>query len=269
VADFLNGPLAPYLSGLEEQGFSTEPMEAAALVDYYRDREARAVLLGWDAESVTHRRPFGSADIAALVEAAPDVFWGFGAVDPAKGAAAVAQVHEAYRLGLPGVAVHPAAQGRSPGDRTSYPVWEAAADHGMICLFHTGATGLGAGMPGGAGIRLEAADPMGADAVAARLPQLRIVLAHTGTLWREEAVAVATHKPNVYLCLSGESVAGDEGLKEAIAGPLAGRVMFGSGYPFADPGLGVAEFSRLGLPEPVLRGVLHDNALSLMAEAES
>jgi predicted TIM-barrel fold metal-dependent hydrolase len=265
VAEFVEGPLAPYLPGLEAKGFSMEPMETKAIADYYRAREARAVLLGWDAESVTNRRPFGNSDVAAMVETAPDVFWGLGAVDPAKGAAAVAQVHEAYRLGLPGISVHPSAQGSSPGDRTTYPVWEAAADHEMICLFHTGTTELGAGMPGGAGIRLEAARPMGIDAVAARLPGLRIVLAHAGTLWRDEAFAVATHKANVYLCLSGAGVAGDEALRAAIGGPLARRVIFGSGYPFGDPESGVAEWAELGLPEPILRRVLHDNALDLMA----
>ncbi len=71
----------------------------------------------------------------------------------------------------------------------------------------------------------------------------------------------------MYLCLSGESVAGDGPLLEAITGPLSGRVIFGSGYPFADPEEGVAAWSGLGLPDATLRSVLYDNAADLMEPA--
>lgn len=270
VAEFLEGPIAPFLPGLEKQrGFRMDPVEPDELVDYYRRRDARAVLLGWDAESA-YRSAFHSSDVAAIVARAPDVFWGLGAVDPSKGAAAVAQVHEAARLGLAGIAVHAPAQGRGPEDRTTFPVWEAAEEHGIICFFHTGSTIFGAGTAGGGGLRLEPARPIHVDAVAARLPDLRIVMAHGGTLWLDEAMAVAAHKANVYLCLGGQSPAAlsDDAI-EAVADPLSEYVIFGSGYPFAAPEVWIEKWEKLGLPEGVNRRVLLDNAMVLFGGARS
>ena len=266
VAELLEGPLAPYLGGLTDHPtFPGKPMEPDQIADLYRNRDARAVLAGWDSESATNRRPYSSADISRLVALAPDVFIGFGAVDAAKGAAAVGQVHEAHRLGLPGIAVHPAAQGRGPGDRTTFPIWEAAAGHGLVCLFHTGATELGAGMPGGGGVRLGPGNPLFVDEVAARLPELQIVIAHGGMLWRDEAIAMAVHKPNVYLCVGGQGpFRFDDELVEVIRGPLADRVVFGSGFPFAAPDAGIGQLSGLGFSAESTRRLLHDNAAALL-----
>ena len=44
------------------------------------------------------------------------------------------------------------------------------------------------------------------DRIAARHPQLQIVLAHVGWPWHLEAVAMALHKSNVYLDISGWKV---------------------------------------------------------------
>lgn len=271
VAGFLEGPITPFLDGLSKRReFPVTAMEPGDLVDHYRSRRARAVLLGWDTESATNWPPFDSSDVGSLVALAPDVFWGLGAVDPAKGAAAVVQVHEAAGLGLAGISLHPSVQGRSPADRTTYPVWEAAAGHDLICMFHTGSTVFGARTPGGGGVRLEPGWPLHVDTVAARFPDLRIVLAHGGTLWLAEALAVAAHKANVYLCLGGQSPAAlDEEAITAISGPLADRVIFGSGFPFAEPDSWIEKWEKLGLPDLITRKVLHDNALSLFGSGSA
>ena len=60
-------------------------------------------------------------------------------------------------------------------------------------------------MPGGGGIRLKYSNPMRVDDVAADFPDMTIILAHPSFPWQDEALAVATHKPNVYIDLSGWS----------------------------------------------------------------
>ena len=266
VADFLEGPLAPYAPSLRApDGAPIQVLTAEELAEVYRSRNGRAVLLGWDTESVTHFAPLSSPKIADLVAAAPDVFLGFGAVDPTKGARAVAQVHEAARLGMLGIATHAAAQGIGPGDRFTYTVWESAADHDLVCLFHTGSTRLGAGMPGGDGVRLEPGRPIHVDAVAARFPELRIVISHSGPMWRDEALTIAMHKGNVWLDLRGNSpIELDDRVLRLIRGPLAGRVLFGSDFPFGDIDRLRAEWGRLEMPESVTRRFLHDNAADLL-----
>jgi len=268
VAALLDGPLAPYVDGLEAATQrSVAPMSPDAIADYFRARRGRAMLVGWDLETAGNRRPFSSADVAELVATAPDVLSGWGAVDPAKGALAVSQVHTAAGLGLKGIAVHPAAQGMGPADRLSSAVWEAAAEHGLVCLIHTGMTRLGMGADGGAGVKLGGANPMHVDAVAARLPKLRIVLAHTGALWREEAIAVACHKANVYLCPSNAAPESWPELTDVAEGPLAERVVFGSSYPVGDPAELIVKWQSSGLPESAVGRVLEANAAALFGSA--
>ena len=72
-------------------------------------------------------------------------------------------------------------------------------------LVHTGTTGLGAGMPGGGTVKLEPSRPIHLDAVAADFPDLQIVMAHPAWPWQDEQLAVALHKPNTWIDLSGWS----------------------------------------------------------------
>ncbi len=205
VEALLTGPIAPYLGSLSDRtGTDLETLTTDEVADYYRERRGKAVLLGWDTETITKRRPFSSEDVAAMVAAHPDVFYGLGSIDPARGARAVAGVHSAARLGLSGLAFHPVGQGFDPASRAAFAIYETASEHGLVCLFHTGSSRLGAGMPGGSGLLLSHGDPRSVDEVAAAFPDLQIVIAHLGRLWRDEAVAVAAHKANVWLNLVGE-----------------------------------------------------------------
>jgi predicted TIM-barrel fold metal-dependent hydrolase len=236
------------------------------IADYYRSRSAKAVLLGRNAASKSGLRSFGNRDVADLVDHAPDIFYGFGAVDPTGGAAAVAGIHQAVRLGLSGLTFHPAAERVAPSGRDGRQLWETAAEHGLVCLIHSGFTRLGANLPGGEGVGLEQARPIHIDRVAAEHPGLRIILAHSGALWLDEAIAIAVHKSNVHLCLSGISpkTMGSE-LLDLIRGPLRNRVHFGSDYPFGTPDGWITEWDSLGLPEAVSRAVLVDNVAALLA----
>lgn len=266
VAELLDHSFAPYLDGIEARfGRTVEPMSVDDLAAYYRERDGRAVVLGWDAETATRLRPLSNRRIAEMVAAAPDVFVGFGSVDPHKGSAAVAGVHEAARLGLVGLKFHPPAQQFDPSDRMAYPIWEAAAEHGLICLVHTGYTTFGAGMPGGGGVLLDYARPIRLDRVANEFPSLAIIAAHPSWPWQDEAIAVAQHKPNIYLDLSGWSPKKfSEPLLDAIRGPLGDRVLFGTDFPFLTPDKWLTDWETLGMPDDVTNRVLYDNAAELL-----
>ncbi|MEA3501744.1 MAG: amidohydrolase family protein [Actinomycetota bacterium] len=265
VTELLTGPIAPYAEPLGRQidadlaVFTIDEVAA-----YYRDRNGKAVLLGWDTEAVTRRRAFSSEDVAAMVAAHPDMFYGFGSIDPARGAAAVAGVHTAARLGLAGLAFHPIGQDFDPSSRSAFTVYEAAAEHGLICLFHTGYSRLGSGMPGGTGLRLSRGDPRAVDEVAATFPDLQIVIAHLGRLWRDEAVAVAAHKSNVWLNLVGTTPSGCLDDLDALAGLDFDRCLFGSDWCFASLDDALAAWHPGSADEAVRRRVLHDNATRLL-----
>ncbi len=266
VPEFLDGPMGPFIDGLRR--YTDDPIQEQTpeqLADYYRSRDAKAVLLGWNSRPGSGYRSLGNQEIKAIVDSAPDVFYGFGAVEPTGGAGAVAAVHQAARLGLSGLSFHPAAEQVAPSERDGRQLWDTATEHGLLVLVHTGFTRLGAGLAGGGGVALEPARPLHVDRLAAAYPTLRIILAHTGPLWLDEAIAIAVHKTNVHLCLSGVSPKSMSAeLLDQIRGPLAERVHFGSDFPFGNPDAWLAEWDSLGLPDEVNSAVLVDNIRRLL-----
>ena len=121
----------------------------------------------------------------------------------------MAGARQARRLvaehGMRGFKFHPNLQAFFPNDRHAYPIYEAIAEAGVPALFHTGHSGIGAGLPGGGGIRLKYSNPMYVDDVAVDFPELKIVLAHPSFPWQDEALSIAMHKPQVSIDLSGWS----------------------------------------------------------------
>ena len=265
VREYLEGPFAPYLDRIEE--IFRRPMQVMQpeeLADFYRAAGGRAVLLGWDAETATGLPPFTSAQVAALVAVAPEVFIGFGGVDPHK-PEAIASVDIAADLGMVGLKFHPSVQRFDPADPSHDAVFARAEERSLVCLFHTGYTALGSGMPGGAGVETSYANPMRLDSLAARHPELRIIAAHPSWPWQAEAIATARHKPSVWLELSGWSPRlFPPDLVEAVAGELSHRSLFGSDFPFITPQKWIGDWERLGLSAEVTRRVLHDNAAALL-----
>ena len=76
-------------------------------------------------------------------------------------------------------------------------------------------------------------DPMLVDRVAVDFPRLTIILAHPSWPFEEQAIAVARHKSNVYLELSGWSPKYlSRSLLDAVTGPLVDRTLFGTDFPF-------------------------------------
>ena len=173
---------------------------------YYRAKNIAAVIFPVDAERETGFRRYNNYEMLEVAADNLDVLIPFASIDPHKGKLGVREARKLIEeFGVRGFKFHPTMQGFYPNDRMAYPLYEAIADGGAIALFHTGQTGVGSGMPGGMGMRLKYSNPMYLDDVAADFPDLTIILAHPSFPWQEEALSVATHKPNVYIDLSGWS----------------------------------------------------------------
>jgi len=144
-------------------------------------------------------------------------------------------------------------------------VAERGAALGVPALFHTGQTGIGAGMPGGRGLRLKHSDPMLLDDVAADFPDLTIVMAHPSFPWQEEALAVATHKANVFIDLSGWSPKYfPPQLVQYANTLLRDRILFGSDFPLITPDRWLKDFAEAGFKPEVQPGILKGNAMRLL-----
>jgi uncharacterized protein len=241
-----------------------EPADAMAA--RYRALGLMGVLLGADAETTTGIPPYPNDDLAAICRAHPELFVGFAGIDPWKGIAAVRELERAVKdLGLRGAKFHPGRQEFVPGDPRFDPLFEAASDFGAICLFHTGMMAAGAGTPGGRGVRMEYTRPLHLDALAARFPRLTIVAAHPAWPWHEELLAVARHKANVYIDLSGYLPRYiPESVMKMAAGLLQDQVLFGSDYPFILPERWLADFEAVDMKDAVREKLLLGNASRLL-----
>jgi predicted TIM-barrel fold metal-dependent hydrolase len=207
----------------------------------------------------------GNAEVLAAAAANPDVLIPFASVDPHKGKLGVREAREWIARGARGFKFHPNTQAFWPNDRTFYPLYEAIAEAGLIALFHSGTTGIGAGMPGGGGVRLKYSNPMAVDDVAADFPELDIILAHPSFPWQDEALAIAVHKPNVYIDLSGWSPKYfPENLIRYTNTQLKHKMLFGSDYPLITPDRWLADFEKLAIRDEVRPLVLKENAARLL-----
>jgi predicted TIM-barrel fold metal-dependent hydrolase len=247
------------------RGASARPT-ALELAAFYRERKMMAVIFTVDTESFTGQQRVPNEEIAAAARANADVLIPFASIDPHKGKRGV---EEARRLidehGVRGFKFHPNAQAFFPNDRMAYPLYEVIEEAGLPALFHTGQSGIGSGLPGGGGIRLKYSNPMHVDDVAVDFPTLKIVLAHPSFPWQDEALAVAVHKPQVYIDLSGWSPKYfPPQLIQHANSLLRDRMLFGTDYPFITPERWLADFDKLDIKPEVRPLILKQNAIRLL-----
>jgi uncharacterized protein len=233
---------------------------------FYRERRMLAVIFPVDTERASGQRRIANEEVAEEAAAHRDVLIPFASVDPLRGRMGALEVRRLIEShGVRGFKFHPSAQEFYPNDRAAYPVYEAIAEAGLPAVFHSGQTGVGAGMAGGGGIRLKYSDPMFLDDVAVDFPAMPIVIAHPSFPWQENALAVATHKPQVYIDLSGWSPKYFSPLLVQYAnGLLKRKVLFGSDFPALTPERWLDDFAQIGIKPEVRPLILKENAIRLL-----
>jgi uncharacterized protein len=217
-------------------GIGTMPTYSVPeLAAYYRERKMAAVVFTVDTVSQSGADPEPpNEEIARLAAENSDVLIPFASIDPARGKLGVEQAERLINeYGVRGFKFHPSAQGFYPNDHSAYPLYEVIAAHGLIALFHTGQTGVGAGQPGGGGIRLKYANPMLIDLSGWSPkyfpPQL---VQYANTLLRH-------------------------------------KMLFGSDFPVITPDRWLSDFSKLPIKPEVVPMILKDNAARLFGLSTS
>ncbi|MBO0821075.1 MAG: amidohydrolase [Nocardiopsaceae bacterium] len=240
--------------------------ELERVADIYRSLNMAAVVFTVDAATATGHPALSSEEIADSAAGHADVLIPFGSVDPLRGSAAVAQARSLVRdHGVRGFKFHPSMQAFSPDDAEFYPLWEEIESLGVPALFHTGQTGIGAGLPGGRGIKLRYSNPVLLDDVAADFPGLTVILAHPSVPWADAQISIATHKPNVYIDLSGWSPKYfPPALVRAANSYLSDKVLFGTDFPLLTPQRWLRDFDGLDIKPAVRPKILKDNAVRLL-----
>jgi len=124
----------------------------------------------------------------------PDRIIAFAGIDPRRGAAAVSELRRCVEeMGFRGLKLWTVA-GFVPDDIAYYPLYEEATRLGITVLVHTG---MGPGST-----YLKTCRPVFVDKIAVDFREINFIMAHAGTPWVEEAMAVSRKNPNVYVDIS-------------------------------------------------------------------
>ncbi|MCC6314311.1 MAG: amidohydrolase [Thermomicrobiales bacterium] len=227
----------------------------------------RAVLLPIDCTTAHGVTIVSNEQVAALVERCPR-FIGFASVDPNLPDAPATLEHAAQEYGLRGVKLDPALQQFAIDDpQRAFPVYARAEELGLPLLIHCGMSWAPKG-------RSALANPLALEAVVQAFPRLRIIIAHLGWPWVNEAAMLAFRYPTVYLdtsvLFSGTPT---ESLRQALQTSigidaldrsLSRQIVFGSNYPRVDPKRAAWAVEALGLRPKLQQRIFHDNAAALL-----
>lgn len=139
-----------------------------------------------------------NADVLAAMERHPETIIGFAALR--LGRDGPAQVDAFRRQGFRGLKITRAP--RRYDDPSFWPVYGRAEELGLPILFHTGFV-LPTDRDAEDGVSSDHLRPVCLDLVARRFPGLRLVAAHLGMPWHEEAAMLARFHPQVHVDLTG------------------------------------------------------------------
>ena len=165
------------------------------------------------------------------------------------------------RAGLKGLKLHPQYQGFFVDDPDVFPIYRAAADHGLIVLLHAGYDLAFPTDP--------RAEPRRIAVVLREFPGLRLVAAHMGG-WKDwEQVLEHLAGRDVFFDTSfavGDSPddAPPNLLRAIIEKHGTHRILFGTDSPWREHCAELAALDQLGLPDDVKAAVLGGNGSKLL-----
>ena len=243
-----------------------------SLDDHYRDALAdvdRAVVLAFNAPAAGFVVP--NDYVASHVARNPERLVGFGSVDPNDGPAAIDELERMKGdLGLVGCKLGPIYQNVDPLGPEFLAVCEALERLELPMLIHQGTTFSRAGS-------LLKARPILLDEIALRHPRLRIVIAHMGHPWFDEAIAVVRRHRHVYADVSalvGRRWLLYQALVSAVEYRVTHKLLFGTDFPFFSAretidGLRSVTGAAFGagmpaIDEEVVEGIIHRPSLELL-----
>jgi uncharacterized protein len=227
----------------------------------------QAFLLAFDVQRVAGFKVPNEL-VAGMCERHPSRFTGFASVDAGTPGAAEEVRRAVTELGLRGLKTAPAYLRMSPADRRWYEVYQAATELSIPVLVHTGYTPARSAAPRFFSPRL-------LEPVAADFPGMRVILAHLGTPWTDDALAMLASHPQLFADLS---IFGWYQPIEAVAAALcrarqlgvADRLLWGTDFPFCTMTEFAARMTRLASDEtiwPDERPLTESEYRSIMGQA--
>ncbi|MCL4797719.1 MAG: amidohydrolase family protein [Bryobacteraceae bacterium] len=228
----------------------------------------KAVVLGFRARHVGVLVP--NEYVAEYVGRHPEKLIGFCSVDP-QDPDAVEQLDDSVqRLKLRGLKMGPIYQNVSPQDTRFRRILRRAEELRIPLLIHQGTTFC-------ANVSLEIADPVLLQPLALEFPRLRMVIAHMGHPWINEALVLVRKNRNVFADISALYYRPWQFYNAMVAAMEYGvldRLLFGSDYPFTTPASTIEALGRMNrmvdgthlprIPEAKIEALINRDTLDLL-----
>ena len=168
--------------------------------------------------------------VAQYVASHPDRLIGFMSVDPTQAGWEDELRYGHQELKLRGIKLLPMYAGFRPDESRLDPLWKYADRHRLPVLLHTGTTFV-------AQAPLECTLPRHIDPVAARFPDVPIIMAHLGHPYEGECVVTARKHPHVFADISAlhyRPLQFYHSLMLVQEYGIWDKVLFGTDYPFTN-----------------------------------
>lgn len=230
-----------------------------------------AIVLAFAAPAVGFEVP--NDYVAEYVAAHPEKLIGFASVDPGR-PGSVRELERAIASGLRGLKLAPTYQDFDPLGPAAFELYEAAEAMSLPVIWHQGTTFVRKA-------RLQYALPIQIDTIAIRFPELRIVIAHMGHPWIDEALVVVRKHPHLFADVSALHSRPWQlynALVSACEYRVADRLLFGTDWPFAtlaDTLAGLRTVNRLTegtglprIPEETIEQIVHQPTLAMLGLGE-
>lgn len=197
--------------------------------------------------------------VAQTVAEHPDRLVGFASVDPNKGAAGRKELRRAVTEDkMCGLKLVPHLCEVQVNEPIMFPLYEESQDLGIPVLFHMGTQFH-------AGTKLKFCRPVDVDEIAVDFPDLKMIIAHFGWPWYEEALTIAHRNPNVYFNIAGWAPKRVPDIVWSyMKGPVKEKALLGSDYPLVSRQRIMSELADIDLPDDVRERLYFKNALEVI-----
>lgn len=166
--------------------------------------------------------------------------------------------------GFRGIKLYPTSALFDPTDLKYDELYEQAVAHGLVLLWHMGAT------PNPAG-KLSYSNPLVVDEVARRHPTLTQVIAHLGHPWQREAIITVRKNTRVFADVSGTWARPQDGFAALVRAQEWGvvdKLVFGSDFPHWTPQQAVDGLRDLAGRHPVDMPHIAEDTIAHLIETD-
>lgn len=207
--------------------------------------------------------------VAKYVNKYPEKLIGFCCIDPNQPDATTELKKCVQDLHLRGLKISPVYQNFDPNSDKAFKLFEIAQELEIPVLIHQATTFIRRAP-------LSYAYPSLLDNVATNFEDLKIILAHLGHPWEDEAIVLVRKHPNVYADLSAMTSRPFRlyhKLMTCIEYRITEKILFGSDFPFSTPEKTISDLLNLNkivkktslpkIPSNIIKDIIYENAAKL------